>query len=372
MSKKISLVSMNQENQKIKIVLFVHGLSGGVGEVLINYFSHMPHDYTLDLITLNIESAELKAKFEKNGMRVIKIPSKKDSIIKNMLAMDRILKQNNYDIAYAHMTLTNCFPLYIAKKNKISTRISHAHLTTGNKNICEKILSWLTCKYATNYLACGYEAGKYLYGNRKFKVIKNAIDLNKYKFNALIRKKERKELKISDETTVIGHVGRFDEQKNHVFLLRMFKEYHEINPNSVLMLIGDGELKSKIKKLTIEFGLKNSVLFLGQIEDVYNKLQAMDIFVLPSLFEGLSIAAIEAQASGLSCLFSDTISPETAVTKNVIFKSLKDNSKAWANTLDSLNKKLYSRDTQSELKMKGYDISTEAIKLDQYFKKIRN
>lgn len=371
MQKSTSLESINQKNKKIKIALFVHGLSGGVGEVLINYFSHMPHDYILDLVTLNIESTELKTKFRKNGMRVIKIPSKKDSIIKNMLAMDRILKQNNYDIAYAHMTLTNCFPLYIAKKNKISTRISHSHLAANRKNIREKLLSWLTCKYATNYWACGYEAGKFLYGNRKFKVIKNAIDLNKYKFNALIRKKERNKLKINDETTVIGHVGRFDEQKNHTFLLKTFQKYHNMNPNSVLILIGEGKLKNRMQNLAIELGLTDSVLFLGQIEDVNNKLQAMDIFILPSLFEGLSIAAIEAQAAGLTCLFSDTVSSETAVTRNVIFKSLKDSSKAWANTLDSLSRKLYSRNTQSELKINGYDINTEAIKLDQYLKKIK-
>ena len=146
---------------KNKIAIFVHGLSGGVGQVITNYFSHMNPDFDIDLITMYIESNKLKKKYEELGMNVIKIPSKKESLYKNYRAIDSLFQKKKYDIAYANMTLTNFFPLYIAKKNHIQVRISHSHLAE-KKNVIKNFFAFNTQKSATDYLACGEAAGKFL------------------------------------------------------------------------------------------------------------------------------------------------------------------------------------------------------------------
>lgn len=356
--------------KKNKIVIFVHGLSGGVGQVITNYFSHMTPDFDIDIVTMYIESNKLKDQYEKLGMNIIKIPSKKESIYRNYRAIDNLFKKKKYDIAYAHMTLTNFFPLYIAKKNHVQVRISHSHLAE-KKNLVKSFFSLSTQKSATDYLACGEAAGKFLYGDNNFKVFPNAIDLKKFMFDKAIRKKEREKLHINEDTTVIGNVGRFEAQKNHQFILKVFKKYHDIHKNSVLLLIGDGPLKNKIESLAKEYNLENSIIFMGQIKDVNLKLQAMDIFLLPSLYEGLPLGAIEAQAAGLPCLFADTISKESAVTSYNKFESLKKGPDVWVKDLERL--KGSNRNTKKELQDNGYDINIEAKKLEKYLKeKIEN
>lgn len=354
--------------RKIRIAIFVHGLSGGVGQVLLNYFSHMPDDYELDLITMFVESDKLVSEFEKNGFNIIKIPSKSESIIKNFCAINKLLNKKKYDIAYANMTLTNFFPLFIAKNCGVKVRISHSHLAEKITPY-SKLLGFLTKNASTERLACGFKAGRFLYGQRKFKVLKNAIDLGKYTFNPLIRKKIRKNLGIEDNVTVVGNVGRFSKQKNHLYLLKIFKAYHEKNPNSILMLVGDGELKNEIVKEIKKLSLEKSVKMLGEVDNVNELLQAMDIFLLPSLFEGLSLAVVEAEAAGLPCVLSNTVSEESKITSNVFFLPLDKNIKLWEKTLEQNSKQL--RIDESECFRKaGYDINNEAIKFDSYLKSL--
>lgn len=356
---------------KIKIAIFVHGLSGGVGKVLLNYFTNMPSNYELDLITMYIESKTLLDEFEKNGFNVIKIPSKKESITRNLFDMFKILKRKKYDIAYAHMTLTNCFPLFIAKICGINVRISHSHLAEKS-NIYTKLLGTATRIFSTDNLACSNEAGYFLYGNRKFKILNNAINLNKYKFNSRIRDRIRKKYNIGSGTTVIGNVGRFSNQKNQKFVVDVFSEYHKINKNSMLLFIGEGIQKNsiidKVKKLKIE----DSVLFLGQIKNVHEVLQAMDIFLQPSLFEGLSLAAVEAQASGLPCVLSDTVSKETKIIPNVSFISLNSPLNIWVKQCQQFVN-VPRHDVSKLLRNGGYDIKVESMLFDRYLRnKVNN
>ena len=354
--------------RKISIAIFVHGLSGGVGQVLLNYFSHMPDDYELDLITMYVESDKLASEFKQHGFNIIKIPSKRESIIKNAYAIRNILNEKKYDIAYANMTLTNFFPLFIAKRCGIRVRISHSHLA-GTTTIYTKLLGFLTKKFSTEQIACGYNAGYFLYGKDKFKVLKNAIDLKKYTFNLSIRNRIRENLGIKDNVTVIGNIGRFSKQKNHLYLLKIFKNYHKKNPNSVLLLAGDGELKDKIIKKIKLLNLQKSVKMLGEVNNVNELLQAMDIFLLPSLFEGLSLAVVEAEAAGLPCVLSNTVSKESRITSNVTFLPLDENVNLWERTLEQNSKQV--RVDKSECFHKaGYDNNTEAIKFDSYLKSL--
>ena len=184
-------------------------------------------------------------------------------------------------------------------------------------------------RYATDYFACSELAGRYLFGNKTFdqgkvKIIHNAIDLDKFKFDPDARKKLRKELGIDDETIVIGHVGRFVQTKNHHFLVYAFKKYHNKNPNTKLLLIGTGPLEEKIKAQVKKLNLEDSVLFLGQRNDTNKLYSVMDIFCLPSLYEGLPVAGIEAQAAGLPCVYSDKVTIEADAANNTYYASIKN------------------------------------------------
>ena len=187
-------------------------------------------------------------------------------------------------------------------------------------------------KYANLQLACSKEAGEWLFGNTQFIVLNNGIDVSKYVFNQNIREEYRKILGFSDEL-VLGHVGRFSNQKNHNFLIDIFYEIIKINKKSKLILIGTGELENEIKEKVESLSLKEKVIFLGARADVNKIMQAMDVFILPSLFEGLPVVGVEAQASGLPCIISDTVSKDVKITDSVLQISLSLPPEEWGKKL---------------------------------------
>lgn len=273
-------------------------------------------------------------------------------------------------------SLVYVFPLFIAKIFGIPVRIIHSH-NAGYENepgILRKVLvafNKILLKFsATDYWACSKKAGEWMFGkNRKFTIIHNAIESKKYKFNSEKRDNLRKALNFENKF-VVGHVGRFSYQKNHKFLINIFYELQKIESNSVLMLVGDSvndnkfllEAKKQVKRLNIE----NKVLFLGMRNDVPDLMQAMDCFVFPSLFEGLGIVAIEAQAAGLKCYLSDVIPNEVKITNLVNFVSLKEDAKYWAKKILS-NTSYIRKDMTDEIKKAGYDIKTEIKKIEKFY-----
>ena len=201
-------------------------------------------------------------------------------------------------------------------------------------------------------------AGKYLYGNKSFTVIKNAINTSDFVFNKNIRNQIRAELGITNNF-VIGNVARFSPQKNHKFILNLFKEFLSIDNNAILVLVGGGENEKDIKELAVQYGISGNIKFLGLRKDINRLLQSFDIFLFPSLYEGLPVSIIEAQAAGLPCILSDTIDSETAITSNVEFHSLNAPISEWTNAI--LDKKTFRRvDTTSEIVDAGYDVIQNA------------
>lgn len=343
-------------------------LDGGVGNVIMNYFDHMPlEDYDVDIITQNADSQEYLNQYKKRGFHVKIVPSKSVSLIGNLKALYRLMKSRQYDIVHCHMTLTNMFPLMIAWLCGIKTRISHSHLAS-TYNLKTRILRFGSKLFATDYFACGTEAGRYLFGKSQFIVLNNAIDIDKYKIDLKIRCEERKKMGISENDVVIGHVGRFTAQKNHEYLLKIFKEIHNRDSNAKLVLIGTGELLEHTKTQVSAMHLDSAVIFTGVIDDVYRKLQIMDVFLLPSLCEGLCVAAIEAQATGVGCVFADTVALETQINTNVSFLSLKDSPEIWADKCFEICRK-GNNSCDISLRNKGFDIKIEARKLDDFYKK---
>lgn len=351
-------------------------LGGGVESVVMNYYRHMDRtkiqfDFICDEDSTNIPYEEI----EKMGGKVILIPPYQ-KVIKYHKELKKILKNGNYKIVHSHINTLSVFSLFAAKCAGVPVRIAHSHSTTNKKefkkNIMKQILRPFSKLFATDYMCCSELAGRWLFGNKEYDkgnvyLLNNAIDVDKFKFDENIRNAKRQELNIDDNTLVIGHVGRFVEQKNHRFLIDVFNEVHKQKSNSVLLLVGQGPLMHEIKEKVKKLGLENYVLFLGQRNDTNELYQAMDLFVLPSLYEGLPVVGIEAQASGLLCLFSDKMTKETKILGTSEFLLLKKSINRWINTILNSYVDLANRNISNEFYNKGFDIKTESMKLEKIY-----
>jgi glycosyltransferase EpsF len=227
-------------------------------------------------------------------------------------------------------------------------------------------------KYATDYMCCSELAGRWLFGNKEYDkgnvyLLNNAIDLDKFKYDEKIRKEVRKELNIKDDTLVIGHIGRFVAQKNHTFLIDIFNEIHKNNNDSILLLAGQGPKENEIKEKVKTLNLEKNVVFLGQRNDANRLYQAFDVFLLPSLYEGLPVVGVEAQASGLLCILSESMTQETKVLDTTTFISLEESAKEWSTKLLDNYKNFKRRDTTKEITNNNVNIKQESIKLENKY-----
>ena len=356
-------------------------IAGGVESVVTSEFlemdkSKIQFDFICDEDSTNIPYDLI----EKNGGRVIIIPPYQKAF-KYHKELKKVLKENNYKIVHSHISTMSVFSLFAAKCAGVPVRIAHSHSTTNKKekkkNLMKQVLRPFSKVFATNYMCCSELAGRWLFGDKEYDkgnvyLLNNAIDLDKFKYNATLRKKKRKELGIKDDTLVIGHLGRFVAQKNHTFLIDIFNEIHKKNNNSILLLAGQGPLEEEIKNKVKDLNLEDSVKFLGQRNDANELYQAFDVFLLPSLYEGLPVVGVEAQASGLLCYLSDDMTKETKVLDITKFMSLNNTPKEWAdNILDDVKK--YKRiDTSKEMTAKNFNIKEEAKKLEEYYLNLYN
>lgn len=356
-------------------------LGGGVEAVVMNYYRHIDRskvqfDFLCDEDSTNIPYEEI----EQLGGRVILIPPYQ-KVFKYQKELIRIFKKNNYKIVHSHINTLSVFPLRAAKKAGVKVRIAHSHSTTNKKewkkNLLKQVLRPFSKAYATDYMCCSELAGRWLFGDKAYDsgqvyLLNNAIDLDKFKYNESLRKEKRKELGISDDTLVIGHIGRFVAQKNHTFLIDIFNEVHKKNNNSILLLAGQGPLMEEIKNKVKELKLNDSVRFLGQRNDVNELYQAFDVFCLPSLYEGLPVVGVEAQASGLLCILSNAMTKETKVFDITKFISLNNTPKDWADSILDDVKKYKRIDTSKEMTSKNFNIKEEAKKLEKYYLNLYN
>ena len=280
-----------------------------------------------------------------------------------------------YRIVHSHIDAMSAFPLAAAKKAQVPVRIAHSHSTSIDKDY-KLPIKWAAKSrlpvLATDFFACSEEAARFLfgekiYGSQSFTLMKNAIPVRSFSFDAGKRNSVRKDFKLKDSFTV-GHIGRFTYLKNQSYLIDIFNELCRLHPDSVLLLIGGGEDQAKIHHKVVRLGLEPKVHFLGVRGDVPDLLQAMDAFVLPSHYEGLPLVGIEAQAADLPCFFSDTISKEVQILNQCQFISLHCPAKDWARKILALHQKGRCSRTQ-ELSNAGFDVTLEAEKLQNYYLK---
>lgn len=366
--------------QPIRILHVVSSLNRGSGimSVIMNYYRNIDREKVQFDFLYFLEMQETyKEEIYNLGGRLFQLPSPSLLSYKeyaNFFAVN----SKDYKAVHLHLVFLNGFILPLAKRNGIKNLITHSHNTLYSDKKLSAIRNRLLClpikKNANYYFACSKAAGEALYGKKyielgKVKIINNAIDVERFKYNPEIRMKVRSEYHIEDKF-VIGHVGRFAEQKNHTFLLDIFAEIKKRRPESVLMLIGDGPLFKKVKTKAELLGLKDSVLFLGTKKNVENYLQAMDTFVLPSLFEGLPVVGVEAQTSGLRCIFSEAITEEILLCNSKML-GLSNCAKIWADALIEFGVDYNREDSINIIRNKGFDIIEESYKLGLFYFNLR-
>lgn len=368
---------METKEEPIRIAQIIgKWLGGGVEAVVMNYYRNIDRtkiqfDFICDEDSTNIPYEEIK----KLGGKVILIPPYQ-KVLKYHRKLKKVLKDGNYKIVHSHINTLSVFSLFAAKCAGVPVRIAHSHSTTNKrekkKNLMKQVLRPFSKVFATNYMCCSELAGRWLFGDKEYDkgnvyLLNNAIDLDKFKYDEKLRKKKRKELGIKDDTLVIGHLGRFVAQKNHTFLIDIFNEIHKKNNNSILLLAGQGPLMEDIKNKVKDLNLDDSVKFLGQRNDANELYQAFDVFLLPSLYEGLPVVGVEAQASGNLTFLSSDMTKETKVLNSTVFIGLDQNPQDWASEILKSYQNYTRNDTKSEISAKGFDITNEAEKLMNYY-----
>lgn len=344
---------------------------GGLETMLMNYYRHIDHSKVqFDFLTHREFDGDYDKEIKELGGNVYHLSNLNPLSTSYKKSLNDFFKNHSeYKIVHSHLDCMAGIPLKYAKLNNVPLRIAHAHNSnqTKDEKYPLKLFYKRNIKRNANYLfACGDEAGKWMFNTDNFKVLNNAINAKDYTFNINIRNDKRKEFGISDDSILIGHVGRFFTQKNHEFLIDIFNQFHKNHPNSYLMLVGEGELKTSIQDKVRTLGLEDYVMFTGLRSDVNELLQAMDVFLFPSLYEGLPVSIVEAQAAGLPCLISDKVPIECKKTDLVYQLNLADSVNVWSDKIYELSH-ITRRDTYEEIKQSGFDIVENAKWLENFY-----
>lgn len=285
-----------------------------------------------------------------------------------------------YHVIHGHMTNTAAIYMPIAKKyGKVTCCIAHSHLTQarpGLSGMITDILHKPMLKVATDFFACSKEAARWIYPQElidsgKVKIIKNGVDPKRFYYDVQKAIEVKKDLGLEDKF-VIGNVARFKTEKNHTFMIDVMENVMKIIPNAVLMLIGDGELRTETEEKVKRLGLENKVIFMGIRSDVQKLMLGMDLFLLPSLYEGLPVVGVEAQAAGLPVVTSTGVTSETDITGNVTFLDLDKGPGVWAENIKNISERFVRRDMTDYIRKNGYDITETAKQLQDFYIKKHN
>lgn len=361
---------------KIKVLEFeITENMGGVESLLCNIDEEIDKEkFQIDYVANN--KADYQNKLKKLGSKIYFLPAPRN-LIQYKKSINNIL-DNGYDIVHFNKnSLANSFPIIYAKQHHTHPKIIlHSHNTAPTHNIVGlKFLHNINKKILKNKvdyrIACSIEAKKWMFNpNESVEIINNGIDTNKFRFSVEKRQKIRQKLNINKTDLVIGNVGRFNRQKNHTELINIYNELLKEMPNSKLILIGEGEEKNKIINFIREKGLEKNVILVGTTSKVDEYLSAMDIFLMPSLYEGLPIAAVEAQASGLNVFVSDNISAEVYITSYIHPISLLDPSQKNAKCIKNKYKVLDTLERQKQadvVKNKGFDLKNTTLRIEEIY-----
>lgn len=374
-----------KNNGRIKVLQINAGSKdyGGVSAMVFGIYKNIDKEkFQFDFVSPRKTTYEIKRReIEEMGGNIIELDTKGNLIrrkIQLYFRLKKIIEKERYQIVHINSGsfFFNLQVAIISKKLNVKKIIIHSHNGKNPnkkvKNIFIKIFKPLIKVYGTDFLTCSNEASENMYTkkmiqNNEIIMIPNGIETDKFKYNENVRNRYRNKLNI-DGKIVLGNIGRFKEQKNHKFLLEVFKELLKINSNFVLLLIGEGELKQKIEDYTEELKISENVLFLGLREDISELLMCMDIFIMTSIHEGLPVVGIEAQASGLPLVLSDCITKEINVSNNIKYISLSESPTNWAIEINKIAIKENNREeSYKNVKEKGFDIKETVKKIEKIY-----
>lgn len=345
---------------------------GGIETMLMNYYRHIDRNKVqLDFLVHRFERAVYDNEIKSLGGKIYRLPRLNPFSRSYMKQLNAFFSAHSeYQIVHCHLDCMAGIPLRAAKNHGVSVRIAHAHSSNQTKDLkypLKLLLKKNIVNEATILFACGEAAGKWMFNGAPFTVMRNAIDASAFRYRPDLRQKIRKELLPNNPNAfVIGHVGSFWPPKNHLFLLDIFYEIHKQDSSAILLLVGTGGLMDSVREKTYHLGLQNAVYLLGDRSDVDKIMQAMDIFVLPSLFEGLPVTMIEAQSSGLPCFISDKVPLECKITDLVTQIPLHASAEEWAEKILSASN-TDRKDTYPQIVTAGFDIIERAKWLQNFY-----
>lgn len=352
---------------KVLMICTVPLYGNGIAACVVNYASHLVQQKCKVHILApeGVPQAECEALSQRNII-LHQLPNRKSGVAGYLLRLYKILRAEKYDVVHVHgNSCTMAIELLAAALSGCPGRVAHSHNTSCDHKRAHKILRPLFELCVNGRLACGEEAGRWLFRNKPFQAVRNGIDLNKYAFDPMRRELFRKEMGLDDDTLVLGHVGAFVPAKNHEFLIELANRLKaDGQKNCKLLLVGAGPLFQQIRSLAGE-----NVIFTGGVADASGYLQAMDVFLLPSFHEGLPFVLVEAQAAGLPSLVSDRVSPEADMTGSLCFLPI-DAVSGWVNALETLtgnDRKRQSTDGCIALKNAGYAMEDNGQVLADYY-----
>lgn len=342
----------------------------GITSVIKNYVSAM--DYTeleFHFVARTDTPTSLKCLFEQYGI-VHCVEDRKSSLLRYLSGIGALLKTGFSAIHIHGNSGTMLIEVVLAKLYGVKNIIIHSHSTKTDHPVVNSLLKKAMMRMADTCIACSRASGDWLYGDYPHIILNNAVDLSSFCYSEDYREKYREEFDVGDHF-LIGHIGHFSEPKNHFFLIDIFYAFHKLEPKSKLLLISDGPRFERVKEKVAELGLQDAVIFAGRRNDIAGIYSAMDLFILPSRWEGLPLVLLEAQANGLQVLASDVITKDAICTDNIRYKPLEDGAVSWAEQIQIIQHTHHDRlaDTHTSIAKKGFDIYTEAEKLRKIYLK---
>lgn len=361
----------------VRVLQVISGMNaGGMETMIMNYYRKMDRNkIQFDFLINTSEKCFYEDEIKSLGGKIYRVTARRKNVIKNRKELRNFFNNHKYLIAEFHQGITYYYPLKMAKKYGVKVRIIHNHgidrkflkyLKIYNEVFAKRRISNL----ATHYFSCSEEVNNQLFSNRtlkkrKIEIVSNAIDSKMYEYDEENRKVIRKELNLDENIKIYGHIGTFTYPKNHQFLINLFVDILKKNKNSRLILIGKGPLENEIRNLVKEKRIDDKVIFLGIRNDIYKVLSAMDYFLFPSLFEGIPLTLIEAQANGISIIMSDRINKKTIINDNCLSIPLEEKEE-WVNALANMKK-----ENAEERKKRNQKVKETNFDIDNVVKKLQ-
>ena len=364
-----------KEERPIRVAHVIGKLNAaGVEAVINNYYRNLDRSkYQFDFYIDADGTCNPQQELIEMGARYFVVPPYQ-KLFQHVSKLIELFHKNGYLIVHSSMNTLAPISLFCAWRAGVPIRINHNHSTAGKgerkKNILKYLLRPFSKCFATHFAACSRYAGEWLFGRKmvasgKVRILNNAIDVDRFQYNENVRARVRASFGLEGHF-VIGHVGRFCYQKNQEKLIEIFRAVYDADQSARLMLVGIGEDEERIREMARELGLEKQVLFLGARNDVNELYQAMDVFVFPSRYEGLGLAAIEAQTAGLPCVLSTRLPVDASIISETEMLDLEESVQTWTATVFR-KKGCIRRDTSAEIAMHGFDIRNEAKVLEEFY-----